>query len=315
MSKIRFDGKVALVTGGGSGIGRAHCLELAARGARVVLMDFAVGATGELLASEGGREQLVAREIIAAGGEALGINADVTNDAEVRQAVDAAIARFGHIDILINNAGTAEIRDVIEEAPTDRMERQIDVHLRGSLYVTRAVWPHMKAAGGGRILLTGSAASLGLQQEEGHFSAGYAIAKAALFGAMRQLAGAGANCGIKVNLLMPWAFSRMLAASQSDVSPISVWMRQNMTPEQVALGALYLLHDSCPTSGEAISSGGGRVARMVTAMPPGFFSAQLTPEDVRDNWNTVLGEPGEWVHLKTFEAEWDILQGFLGPLS
>ena len=315
MSKIRFDGKVALVTGGGSGIGRAHCLELAARGARVVLMDFAVGATGELLASEGGREQLVAREIIAAGGEALGINADVTNDAEVRQAVDAAIARFGHIDILINNAGTAEIRDVIEEAPTDRMERQIDVHLRGSLYVTRAVWPHMKAAGGGRILLTGSAASLGLQQEEGHFSAGYAIAKAALFGAMRQLAGAGASCGIKVNLLMPWAFSRMLAASQSDVSPISVWMRQNMTPEQVALGALYLLHDSCPTSGEAISSGGGRVARMVTAMPPGFFSAQLTPEDVRDNWNTVLGEPGEWVHLKTFEAEWDILQGFLGPLS
>lgn len=315
MNKIRFDGKVALVTGGGGGIGRAHCLALAERGARVVLMDYAVGPTGERLASEGGREQIVANEIISLGGEAIGIDADVTNDAEVRKAVDAAMSRFGRIDILINNAGTAEVRDVIEEAPTERMEQQIDVHLRGSLYVTRAVWPHMRSGGGGNILLTGSAASLGLRQEEGHYSAGYAIAKAALLGAMRQLAGAGASCGIKVNLLMPWAFSRMLAASQSDVSPISVWMRENMTPEQVALGALYLLHDTCPASGEAISSGGGRVARMVTAMPPGYFSAQLTPEGVRDNWNAVLGEPREWVHLPSFEKEWEILQGFLGPLG
>ncbi|SES18004.1 SDR family NAD(P)-dependent oxidoreductase [Sphingobium sp. YR768] len=315
MNEIRFDGKIALVTGGGAGIGRAHCLALAERGARIVLFDYGIGPTGERLASESGREKTVAAEIISSGGDAIGFDVDVTNDADVRKAVDVAMQHFGHIDILINNAGTAEVRDVIEDAPTERMERQIDIHLRGSLNVTRAVWPHMKAAGGGNILLTGSAASLGLRQEEGHYSAGYSIAKAALFGAMRQLAGAGADCGIKVNLLMPWAFSRILAAAQSDVSPISIWMRENMTPEQVALGVLYLLHESCPATGEAISSGGGRVARMVTAMPPGYFSARLTPEDVRDNWSVVLGEPGDWVHLPSFEKEWEILQGFLGPLQ
>jgi NAD(P)-dependent dehydrogenase (short-subunit alcohol dehydrogenase family) len=315
MNEIRFDGKVALVTGGGAGIGRAHCLALAERGARIVLLDYGIGPTGERLASESGRDKIVADEIISLGGDAIGIDVDVTNDAEVRKAVDTAMEHYGQIDILINNAGTAEVRDVIEDAPTDRMELQIDIHLRGSLHVTRAVWPHMKAAGGGNILLTGSAASLGMPQEEGHYSAGYSIAKAALFGAMRQLAGAGAKCGIKVNLLMPWAFSRILAAAQSDVSPISVWMRENMTPEQVALGVLYLLHETCPASGEVISSGGGRVARMVTAMPPGYFSTEITPEGVRDNWNTVLGAPGEWIHLPSFEKEWEILQGFLGPLG
>lgn len=312
MADLRFDGKVAVITGGGGAIGKAHATALGQRGATIVLLDFPIGPFGERGTDPGERERSAADELCQAGLNAIALTADVTSDTQVRMAVASVIERFGRIDILVCSAGTAGVDDVIELAPAEGLDRQLDIHLRGSLISTRAVWPHMLGQGGGHILLTGSAACLGMPQEQGHYAAGYPIAKAALIGAMRQLSGAGQVHGIKVNLLMPWAYSRLLASAQSGTSPIGNWMQRTMSPDQVAAGALFLLHEDCPATGEVMSAGGGRVARMVTAMPPGYVNDQLTPEQVRDNWDQVLGQPGDWIALSSFTDEWAILQQFLG---
>jgi NAD(P)-dependent dehydrogenase (short-subunit alcohol dehydrogenase family) len=278
---LRFDGQVALVTGGAAGIGRAHCELLAERGAKVVV-------NGNFRPSGSGPEQDVAAFIRERGGEAVAVNGSVTDEDAVLRMVQTAIDSFGRIDILVNNAGTGQTTLTTPAAPDERLDGALDVHLRGTMRVTRAAWSHLAAAGAGRILNTGSACAFGVQTPEG-YEVGYSVAKSALFAVTRQMAGEGAASGIKANLLLPWAFSPM-AAKDLERSALGKYMKEKLDPAKVAAACLYLLHHDCPVTGQFISAAGGRVARVVFATSRGYCNPDLTPEDVRDNWSEIHGE-------------------------
>jgi len=278
---LRFDGQVALVTGGAAGIGRAHCLLLAERGARVVV-------NGNFRPSGSGPEQEVAALIRERGGESVAVNGSVADEAAVQRIVRAAIDAFGRLDILVNNAGPGQTTLTTPEAPDERLDATLDVHLRGTMRMTRAAWPYLTASGTGRILNTGSACAFGVQTPEG-FEVAYSVAKSALFGFTRQVAGEGAAGGIKANLVLPWAFSPM-AAKDLERSPLGKYMKEKLDASKVAAACLYLLHRDCPVSGQFISAAGGRVARVVFATSRGYCNADLTPEDVRDHWSQIHGE-------------------------
>ena len=279
---MRFDGRVALVTGGAGGLGRSHCLELARRGAKVVVN----GRRDARLAPEAVRD-----EIISAGGEAIAVRGTVGDDADAKALVQATIDSYGRIDILINNAGTAGNTVSVENAPTDSFYREIAVHLAGALQLNRAAWPHMASRNYGRIVFTGSAMAFGFYEGPAGYEVDYTAAKSALFGVMRQTAGAGAKLGIKANMVMPFAHTPMVARTLGE-SEFAQWMAANLRPEQVTAGMIYLAHEDCPTSGDSFSLAGGRMARVVFASPAGFFDPDLSAEQVRANWSTICGDVG-----------------------
>jgi NAD(P)-dependent dehydrogenase (short-subunit alcohol dehydrogenase family) len=282
--ELRFDGRVAMVTGGGSGIGREQALALARRGAKVLVNSRS--RTG------GAASESVCAEIRAEGGEAMPAIGTVGVDADARCIVQTAIDAYGRLDIVVNNAGSAGTITPIELSPADDFQREIDVHLFGALQINRAAWPHMVKQGYGRILFTGSACALGRYQgAEGGFEADYAIAKSTLFAALGQTAGAGEAHGIKANMVMPWAYTPQVERVLGE-SDFSDWMRKNLRAEQIAAGSLFLLHENCPANGEMISVAGGRVTRILFASPKGYFSPELTPEGVRDNWDAIYGAVG-----------------------
>jgi NAD(P)-dependent dehydrogenase (short-subunit alcohol dehydrogenase family) len=197
---IRFDGRVAIVTGAGGGLGRQHALALAARGATVVVNDFGRSAPGESL---GAAEQVV-REIEALGGTALANGASVTDVPGVAAMVDAAMQRYGRIDILVNNAGILRDKSFAKMDLAD-FRLVLDVHLMGAVNCTHAVWPIMRAQKYGRVVMTTSSSGL-----YGNFGqANYGAAKMALVGLMQTLAIEGAKDGIRVNCLAPTAATRM----------------------------------------------------------------------------------------------------------
>ncbi|MET0984387.1 MAG: SDR family NAD(P)-dependent oxidoreductase [Steroidobacteraceae bacterium] len=277
---LRFDGQVALVTGGAAGIGRAHCLLLAERGAKVVV-------NGNYRPNGAGPEHDVVALIRERGGEAVAVNGSVADEDAVQRIVRTAIDAFGRLDILVNNAGIGQTTLTTPDAPDDRLERALDTHLRGTMRVTRAAWPHLSGSGAGRILNTGSACAFGVQTPEG-YEVGYSVAKSALFAFTRQAAGEGAGNDIKVNLVLPWAFSPM-AAKDLETSPLGTYMREKLEAAKVAAASLYLLHRDCPVTGQFISAAGGRVARVVFATARGYCNPDLTPEDVRDHWTQIHG--------------------------
>ncbi|MET0657200.1 MAG: SDR family NAD(P)-dependent oxidoreductase [Steroidobacteraceae bacterium] len=277
---LRFDGQVALVTGGGVGIGREHCLLLAERGAKVVV-------NGNHRPNGVGPEQDVVAAIRERGGKAVAVNGSVTDEDAVQRIVRTALDTFGRLDVLINNAGIGQTTLTTPDAPDDRLEQALDTHLRGTMRITRAAWPHLSASGAGRILNTGSACAFGVQTPEG-FEVGYSVAKSALFAYTRQAAGEGVGNNIKVNLLLPWAFSPM-AAKDLETSPLGTYMRERLEAAKVAAASLYLLHRECPVTGQFISAAGGRVARIVFATSRGYCNPNLTPEDVRDHWTQIHG--------------------------
>lgn len=287
MSEFRFDGRVAVVTGAGRGIGRAHALLLAERGASVVVNDLGGSTSGS--GSDVGPATAVADEIVAAGGVAVGNAADVSTEDGAAGIIAAAIATYGRVDIVVNNAGIvrwAEMPDVDVAA----LQHTLDVHLIGSFNVTRAAWPHMVEQGYGRVIMTTSTGMLGLP---GNLA--YAAAKAGLVGMTRNMRLTGAKHGININLLAPVAYTRMGGASGSDPDPADA--PPTMAPGLVSPIVAYLCHERCDVSGEIFAAGGGRFSRIFIAATEGYVQTDRdpTPEDVAANWATINDEAGYYV--------------------
>ena len=282
MSDMRFDGRVAIVTGSGGGLGRSHALELARRGARVVVNDLGGSLDGS--GASFSAAQRVVDEITALGGEAVA-NGDTVATAEGGQAiVQAAVDAFGRVDILVNNAGI--LRDKAFHKMEDSMiDAVVDVHLKGALYVTQPAFALMRAQGYGRIISTTSASGL-----FGNFGqANYGAAKAGLAGLTRVLALEGAGRGIKVNAIAPIASTRMTEDLLGELA-------SRVTPETVSPLVAYLAHQDCAVNGNVYSVAGGRVARIVVVETAGVVLPEITAEALRDRITEVDPVSGQDYH-------------------
>jgi len=278
MADLGFDGTVAIITGAGGGLGRQHALLLASRGALVVVNDLggAVDGTG----SDKGAAERVVDEIRAAGGEAVANTSSVATPEGGAEIVRSAIDAFGRVDIVINNAGI--LRDkAFHNMEPDLLNPVLDVHLKGAFHVTQPAWVRMREQGYGRIVSTSSAAGV-----FGNFGqTNYGAAKMGLVGFTRVLAVEGAKYGIKANAIAPLALTRMTESIMGGLG-------DKLDPGLVSPIVTYLAHEDCPVSGQLFSVGGGRVAHVFIAEAQGYFKADLTPEDLRDNWSTVTDQAG-----------------------
>lgn len=274
VDQLRFDDEVVIVTGAGSGLGRAYALELAARGARLVVND--LGGSTEGRGSDTAAASRVVAEIEALGGEAVA-SFDSVATAEGGQAiVGAALNRWGRLDALISNAGILRDRSYAK-LDFDEARSVIDVHLwGGGFYVTQPAFNAMKASGqGGRILLTTSASGL-----LGNFGqASYGAAKMGLVGLMRSLRIEGEKAGIKVNALAPIAGTRLTGSPVDDDAPKG--------PGKVAPIAVALAHAQCPTTGEIYMAGAGWYSRVIIGVTEGWVSPDATAETILANWDRV----------------------------
>ncbi len=279
MADLGFDGKVAIVTGAGGGLGRAHSLMLGSRGARVVVNDLGGSRSGE--GADAGPAQSVVTAINEAGGEAVADGNSVATADGGAAIVDTAIEHFGRVDIVINNAGILRDKTFHNMTP-DMVDPVIDVHLRGAFNVTRPAWLKMREQGYGRVLNTSSNSGI-----LGNFGqANYGAAKMGLVGFTRVLAAEGAKYNIRVNALAPLAWTRMT----EDIFGADA--AERFLPELVSPIACWLVHEDCPVSGEIYSAAAGRVARFFIGMTEGYFDPALTPEAVRDHFDEIRDEKG-----------------------
>lgn len=263
MAELRFDGRVAIITGAGGGLGRAHALELARRGARVVVNDLAV----PIGSAEPPRAVRVVDEIRALGGEAVADDHDVLDGAGI---VAAALDAYGAVDVVINNAGVAGGGPIDTGDPAS-WDRTIATTLHGSIAVTRAAWPHLVASGAGRVVMTSSNASFGAPG-----TAAYSSAKSSMIGLTKSLAGEGRRSGITVNAIMPAAWTRLTQLLPK--GELTSLLDARFPPEAVAAFVVWLCHHDTTVNGEVFSVGAGRAARVVLAEAPGGTVADDTPE-------------------------------------
>jgi NAD(P)-dependent dehydrogenase (short-subunit alcohol dehydrogenase family) len=273
MTDLRFDDRVAVVTGAGRGLGRSYALLLASRGAKVVVNDTGASLTGD--GADTGPADEVVREIEAAGGQAVACTDSVATAAGGKAIVQAAVDRYGGIDILVHNAGTVR-RAPLTDMSYEDFDAVLDVHLRGAFHVVRPAFPLMRAAHYGRIVLTSSIGGL----YGNHDVANYAVAKAGVIGLSNVIALEGATDDVKCNVIVPSAVTRM--AEGLDVSAYPP-----MCPEQVAPVVGWLTHQSCSITGEILIAVAGRVARVVVAESPGVFRPSWSIEDVDANVDAI----------------------------
>lgn len=266
MDELRFDGRVAVITGGGRGLGRAHALLLASRGCRIVVNDPGVSLSGEA-ESAGPAEELV-REIKAAGGEAVANTDSVATPEGGKAIIGAALDAFGRIDILIHSAGNVR-RGSLKELSYQDFEDVLSVHLRGAFHVVREAFPLMCAQNYGRIILTSSIN--GLYGKSNNVN--YSICKSGMMGLSQTAAIEGAPEGVKSNLIVPAAVTRMSDGIDTSAFP-------PMLPEMVAPVVAWLAHESCTISGEMLVAMAGRVGRAYIAETPGVFHKDWTVEQV-----------------------------------
>jgi NAD(P)-dependent dehydrogenase (short-subunit alcohol dehydrogenase family) len=286
MSELRFDGRAVIVTGAGRGVGRSHALLFAARGARVVVADLGGDLDGSG-ASNGPADEVV-KEIEAAGGEAVACYASVADEAGAAAIVEAAMDSFGRVDVVVNNAGIAAPLDWIENLTPADYRRMVEVHHLGTVYVTKAAWPHMVAAGYGRVVNTTSEGATGTVPK----NSSYGSAKGAVLGFTRSVAIDGARHGIRVNAVLPRANTRMAApdilAHVYDAPEDAFGSMPQFAAERVSPAAVYLAHESCQLDGELLVAGGGQVLRLALIESQGITSDELTPELVAENIDKVL---------------------------
>jgi NAD(P)-dependent dehydrogenase (short-subunit alcohol dehydrogenase family) len=279
MTELGFDGKVAIITGAGGGLGRQHALMLARRGALIVVND--LGGSVDGTGSDKGAAQLVVEEIQAAGGEAVANTDSVATPEGGAAIVQTAVDAFGRVDIVINNAGILRDKSFHNMGP-DLVDPVLDVHLRGAFNVTQPAWKLMRDQGYGRVVSTSSAAGI-----FGNFGqANYGAAKMGLVGFTNVLAVEGAKYNIRANAIAPLALTRM-------TEDILGGLGDKLQPELVSPLVTYLAHESCESTGRVYSVGGGRVAEVFIGETVGYTNTtDLTPEDLRDHWSTVTDQSG-----------------------
>ncbi|WP_407684979.1 SDR family NAD(P)-dependent oxidoreductase [Mycobacterium sp. HUMS_1102779] len=273
LRSLDFEGRVAVVTGGGRGLGRSYAMLLASRGAKVVVNDPGGSLTGD--GADAAPADEVVREIRAAGGQAVASTDSVATAAGGKAIVDAALDTYGRLDILVHNAGNVR-RGSLKELSYEDFDAVLDVHLRGAFHVVRPAFPRMCDAGYGRIVLTSSIGGL----YGNHGVANYAAAKAGVVGLSSVAALEGAAQGVTSNVIVPAAVTRMAAGIDVSAYP-------PMDPELVAPVVGWLAHESCSVSGEIFVALAGRVARAVIAETPGVYRPSWTVEDVGEHLEAI----------------------------
>jgi NAD(P)-dependent dehydrogenase (short-subunit alcohol dehydrogenase family) len=273
MSELRFDDRVAVITGACRGLGRAYALLLGSRGAKIVVNDNGVSMKGA--GSDAGPAEEVSREIRQAGGEATASTASVSMPEGGRALIEEAMDKYGRIDILIHNAGIVRGAS-LKEMTYEDFDAVLDVHLRGAFHVVRPAFPLMCQAGYGRVVLTSSIGGL----YGSYRQANYAVAKAGLIGLSHVVALEGAAEGVKCNAIIPAAVTRMADGLDTSAYPA-------MQPELVAPAVGWLAHESCSITGEMLISLAGRVARAYAAESPGVYRASWTIEEVAEHMDEI----------------------------
>lgn len=289
MSEIRFDNRVAVVTGAGRGLGRAYAHLLGARGASVVVNDIGGSTEGDGL--DAGPAQSVVDEIVAAGGTAVADTHDVSTPEGAKAIIDTAIDTYGRIDVLVNNAGIMKWAG-LPDIDADNVQRHFDVHLLGSFNTMLAAWPHFVEQGYGRVVLTTSTGLLGLDN-----NLSYAVAKGGTIGLARSAKLSGTPHNIKVNLIAPAAQTRLAGGEAGEDNPPredgQIWMPSTAVAPMVA----YLAHEDVPVSGETYVAGAGRFSRLFIASTQGYVEPEGLPtvEDVAAHWAEINDEKEYYV--------------------
>ncbi len=283
---IRFDGQIAIVTGAGRGLGRSHALGLAARGAKVALVDFDPSVDGPPPAASD-----VSAEIYARGGEAMAVGANVANPGSVQNMVDQVLARWGRVDILVNNAGILRDKTFAKMDLAD-FRLVLDVHVMGTVHCTKAVWDRMRDQKYGRIVLTASASGL-----YGNFGqSNYGTAKAAMVGLMNVLHLEGEKHNIRTNILLPTAATGMTEG----LFPAAV--AELATPESITPGLLFLVSGNAP-SRVMLCAGAGTFARTLITETVGvhFPEADRTPENIAAAFDRISDPTGAVSVMTAFQ--------------
>jgi NAD(P)-dependent dehydrogenase (short-subunit alcohol dehydrogenase family) len=279
-SPIRFDDRVAIVTGAGAGLGRSHAIELARRGAKLVINDLSADAA-----------QAVVEDITRAGGEAFAHGANVTDEGQVADMVDQTMDRWGRVDILVNNAGILRDKS-FTKMTLDEFRLVLDVHVMGAVVCTKAVWDHMKAAHYGRIVMTSSSSGI-----YGNFGqSNYGAAKMGLVGLMNVLHIEGEKYGIRVNALSPTAATQM---TEGLISPQALEL---MTTQSVSAGLSYLVGDDAP-SRLVLCAGAGAYAAAKVYETEGVYLRldEQTAEGVAANIDAITDATGQHPYQQGFQ--------------
>jgi 3-hydroxyacyl-CoA dehydrogenase/3a,7a,12a-trihydroxy-5b-cholest-24-enoyl-CoA hydratase len=298
MSQLRFDGRVAIITGAGGGLGRVYALLFASRGAKVVVNDLGGSTSGEGSSSKAADK--VVEEIKKMGGEAIANYDSVENGDKI---VKSAIDKWGRIDIIVNNAGILRDTSFLKMTQKD-WDLIFSVHVKGSYSVTKAAWNYMREQGYGRIIMVTSAAGL-----YGNFGqANYSSAKMALLGLAKTLAIEGEKRNIFVNTIAPIAGSRL---TETIMPPELV---SALKPEYVAPLVAYLCHESCKENGQLFEVGAGWFSKLRWQRTQGLFlplNKTIQPEDLFKNWDKI----NDWNHVTYPTSAQDSIQLLISQIQ